>query len=264
MENPNFYLEGVVHDKDELKDFEGPLSLILMLLQKNRIEIRDISISDILEQYLDYLAKMQEMDLEVASEFVQMASYLMYIKTKALLSADDEEISELEALMESLEQLKAKDTLAAVKEISPFLLDAYQKGALFVSKPAEPLPSSAMEYQYRHEPEDLLAALLRVFSSGESSPPDIREILTAMPSRIVYSVRNKSRQILERLSIRNLTLKELYADCCSRSEIVATFISVLQLVSNGNIFVAYSRDGNDYEISSAGENIDDILDTIEE
>ena len=58
MEDPNFYLEGILHEKDELKDFEGPLSLILMLLQKNKIEIRDIRISEILDQYLEYLNKM--------------------------------------------------------------------------------------------------------------------------------------------------------------------------------------------------------------
>ncbi len=108
MENPNFYLEGVIHDKDEMQDFEGPLSLILMLLSKNKIEIRDIVISDILEQYLAYLDKMQSMDLEIASEFVQMASHLLYIKTRMLL-AQEEEVSELEVLLQSLEQLKAKD-----------------------------------------------------------------------------------------------------------------------------------------------------------
>ena len=63
MENPNFFLEGIVRDRDELQDFEGPLSLILLLLSKNKIEIRDISISDILDQYLEYLDKMQSMDL---------------------------------------------------------------------------------------------------------------------------------------------------------------------------------------------------------
>ena len=52
MDNPSFFLEGVIKDKDEMQDFEGPLSLILMLLSKNKIEIRDISISDILDQYL--------------------------------------------------------------------------------------------------------------------------------------------------------------------------------------------------------------------
>ena len=65
MENPTFHLEGVVKSRDDVQDFEGPLSLILMLLSKNKIEIRDISISDILDQYLAYLDEMQRMDLEV-------------------------------------------------------------------------------------------------------------------------------------------------------------------------------------------------------
>ena len=55
MDNPTFHLESVVKDKNELQDFDGPLSLILMLLSKNKIEIRDIKISEILDQYLEYL-----------------------------------------------------------------------------------------------------------------------------------------------------------------------------------------------------------------
>ena len=102
MENPNFYLEGVVRDKDEMQDFEGPLSLILQLLSKNKIEIRDLSIAEILDQYLAWLDEMQSMDLEIASEFVQMAAHLLYIKTRTLL-AGEEEVSELEVLMSSLE-----------------------------------------------------------------------------------------------------------------------------------------------------------------
>ena len=89
MENPTFHLEGIIKSKNEMEDFEGPLSLILMLLAKNKIEIRDIRISDILDQYLDYISKMQEMDLEVASEFVQMASHLVYIKTRSLLTGEN-------------------------------------------------------------------------------------------------------------------------------------------------------------------------------
>ena len=107
MENPNFYLEGIVRDKNEMQDFEGPLSLILQLLSKNKIEIRDIRISEILDQYLAYLDEMQSMDLEIASEFVQMAAHLLYIKTRTLL-AGEEEVSELELLKSSLEQLRAR------------------------------------------------------------------------------------------------------------------------------------------------------------
>ena len=133
MENPSFYLEGVVREKNELQDFEGPLSLILMLLSKNKIEIRDIKISEILDQYLEYLDQMQKLDLEIASEFVQMASHLLYIKTKTLLT-QEEEVSELEVLIASLEQLKSRDTLSAVKQVIPQLKEASELGLLYFSK----------------------------------------------------------------------------------------------------------------------------------
>ena len=71
--------------------FEGPLDLILYLLGRNKMEIQDISISLICDQYMAWLARRQELDLEVASEFVTMASQLVYIKTRMLLSIEDEE-----------------------------------------------------------------------------------------------------------------------------------------------------------------------------
>ena len=103
--DPTYFLEGVIHDKSEMADFEGPLSLILLLLSKNKIEIRDIKISEILDQYLEYLNAMEKLDLEIASEFVQMASYLLYIKTRMLLTIEDEEAqSEMDALIQSLQE----------------------------------------------------------------------------------------------------------------------------------------------------------------
>ena len=89
MEDLTYHLEGILKTKDDIQDFEGPLTLILMLLQKNKIEIRDIVISDILDQYTDYLNQMEKMDLEIASEFVQMAAHLLYIKTRTLLAGKD-------------------------------------------------------------------------------------------------------------------------------------------------------------------------------
>lgn len=158
MDNPTFHLESIVKDKNELQDFDGPLSLILMLLSKNKIEIRDIKIADILDQYLEYLDRMERMDLEITSEFVQMASHLLYIKTKTLL-AGEEEVSELEELMTSLEQLKCKDIYTAVQKITPELKSASEKGLLYYTKLPEPLPNVKREYEYRHEPADLFKAL---------------------------------------------------------------------------------------------------------
>ena len=80
-----------------MEDFEGPLDLILHLLSKNKMEIKDIQISVILEQYMEWMDTRKELDLEVASEFVTMASHLVYIKSRMLLSINDEEaLSEME------------------------------------------------------------------------------------------------------------------------------------------------------------------------
>ena len=92
MDEPRYHLGSVVHAKGEtLEDFDGPLDVILLLLSKNKIEIQDIQISAILEQYLAYLDEMKRMDMEIASEFIAMASYLMYIKTRMLLSKAEQE-----------------------------------------------------------------------------------------------------------------------------------------------------------------------------
>ena len=88
MGEPQYRLEGVIRTKDEqMEDFEGPLDVIFLLLSKNKIEIQDVSITAILEQYLAYLDEMKRLDMEIASEFITMASHLMLIKTKMLLSA---------------------------------------------------------------------------------------------------------------------------------------------------------------------------------
>ena len=260
MENPNFFLEGIVHEKDAMQDFEGPLSLILQLLSKNKIEIRDISISDILDQYLAWLQEAQSMDLEIASEFVQMASQLLYIKTRTLLASDEEEVSELELLMSSLEQLKARDVFASVQQVVPELKKAAEQGILYFAKLPEPLPKLGKEYEYRHEPVDLLKAMYRIYSrGGRAAPPDMT---AKVPRRIVYSVRDKSLQILNRLREGSADLGQLYRECSSRSEIVATFVSVLELCSIGSVHI--EREGESYTLSFVGGNVDEIMEKIVE
>ena len=257
MDNPNFFLEGIVRDKNEMQDFEGPLSLILQLLSKNKIEIQDINISDILDQYLDYLAQMQSMDLEIASEFVQMASHLLYIKTRTLL-AGDEEVSELELLKSSLEQLQAKDVYASLQKILPDLKKASEYGLLYCVKEPEPLPESRKIYEYRHEPADLLKAMLHIYSrGGKAAPPDMGG---SVPQRIVYSVRDKSYQLLQRLKQGNARMDELYRACASKSEVVATFVSVLELCSIGSIEIRPVD--NSYELRFVGGQVDEILEQI--
>ena len=121
MESPVFKLEKVVHSRsEEMQDFEGPLDLILFLLGKNKLEIQDISISLICGQYIAWLEDRQRMDLEVASEFVIMASHLVYLKTRMLLSIEDDEAkSEMDALLQSLEERRRSENYVRVEGTGP-------------------------------------------------------------------------------------------------------------------------------------------------
>ena len=122
MDSPVFKLERVVHNREGLEDFEGPLDLILFLLSKNKIEIQDIPIALILEQYLAYLERRQQMDLEVASEFITMAAQLMFIKTRMLLSLEDEEAqSEMDLLIQSLEARRSSEIYGSVRAAAALL-----------------------------------------------------------------------------------------------------------------------------------------------
>lgn len=258
MDNPSFFLEGVVRDKDELQNFEGPLSLILLLLSKNKIEIRDISISDILDQYLEYLDKMQSMDLEIASEFVQMAAHLLYIKTRTLL-AGDEEVSELEVLMASLEQLKCRDIFASIQKVLPELKRASEIGCC-----TSPRCRSLSRHRARSMPTGMSRSTcsrrcIHLLRGGRSPEPDIS---AAVPKRIIYSVRDKSLQILHRLRDGCASLNEIYRDCRSRSEVVAAFMSILELCSMGSIHI--SRGENDYSLEFVGGDMDSIMTKIVE
>ena len=191
IQEPSYHLEGVVHARDELEDFTGPLDLILMLLAKDKIEIRDIQISQLLDQYLAYLQKMQEMDLEIASEFVQMASHLMYIKTKMLLT-EEKEPTELEVLVSALEQLKNRDAIAAVREVAPEIGQLAEVGMKMQTR--GPLPLPERPYDYRHTPAELLSALAQILlrGTGESAPEENETLCRAEADHIQRSGKERT------------------------------------------------------------------------
>ena len=117
MEEPKYHLEGALRRKNEMpEDFEGPLDVILQLLSKNKIEIQNVSITAILEQYLAYLDERKRLDMEIASEFIAMASHLMLIKTKMLLSASEqaEAETELDLLRKTLAERQRKEAFEKI------------------------------------------------------------------------------------------------------------------------------------------------------
>ena len=250
MEAPVFRLEGIVKTKDDMSDFEGPLTLILQLLSKDRIEIRDISVSAILEQYLAFLDEMATLDLDIASEFVAMASHLTYIKTKMLLSGGDEEISELEQLISSLEELQRGDVYLQIKEIAQTLSGMYTRDGVLITSPPEYLAVDS-EYKYIHVSTDLLEAFFRVLGREDIRLSSMNPREAVYPQKVTFSIPEKIAEILDKLKeVGVMPVNELFYSSGSRTELIATLVAVLELCKVGSVFLTGSVD--DLEISYTG------------
>lgn len=232
MDEPRYHLTGVMRRQDALpEDFDGPLDVILLLLSKNKIEIQDVSITSILEQYLAYLDEMKRLDMEIASEFIAMASHLMLIKTKMLLSAAEREeaLSEMELLIRSLEERQRADALEQIRTAMSYLEPRNEIGCNSFVKQPEPYEVDKT-YRYQHEPSDLLQAFAAIAERSERAlPPPVsnfRGIVGAEP----YPVTKKAAQVLKKLLMRGVAkFRSLFKGSRSRSEIVATFLAVLEL-----------------------------------
>ncbi len=239
METPVYHLEHVVKVKEELEDFNGPLDLILHLLSKNKMEIADIQIALILDQYLDWMERRKKLDLEVASEFVAMASQLIFIKTRMLLNLHDEEAtSELEQLQQVLEAHRRHENYLRIKAVSGALGRRYLVGQDYMDKPPESLPQQK-DYRYVHQPEDLLKGIKNAMVRGDAKAlPPFRNFV-GIVGREPYPVAGKASEVIRRLLRSGVTrFRALFRGSRSRSEIVATFLAVLELCKNRKINLA--------------------------
>lgn len=194
------------------------------------MEIKDIQISVILDQYLAWMNQRKRMDLEVASDFVTMASQLVFIKSRMLLSLHDEEaMSEMEQLIASLEEHQRRDTYLRVRAVLPALGARYEVGRDCLTRDPEPLPEETM-YRYRHKKDDLRRAMAGVMERlGHRIPPPVRAF-EGIVGREPYPVQDKAAELLRRLVQFGVTgFHALFQGNRSRSEVVATFIAVLEL-----------------------------------
>ena len=200
MDGPIYHLERVVKVKTEdLEDFVGPLDLILHLLNKNKMEIKDIQISLILDQYLQWMSQRKELDLEVASEFVTMASHLVYIKTRMLLSIHDEEaLSEMEQLIATLEAHQRNENYLKIREVVPQLDRRYSVGRDCLTKAPEAVRPDRT-YRYVHPKEDLQRAMQAVLSRTDHKLPPPMSAFQGIVGREPYPVAEKAAELIQRL-----------------------------------------------------------------
>ena len=238
MGEPQYRLEGIVRTRtEEMEDFEGPLDVIFLLLSKNKIEIQDVSITAILEQYLAYLEEMKRLDMEIASGFITMASHLMLIKTKMLLSAAEqaEAESELELLRQSLADRQRKEAMEQIRLAVTALEPRNEIGRCIFTKDPEPLRREK-GYRYQHSPKDLIRALDMIAERNQRQLPPPTVNFQGIVGKEPYPVTRKSGEVLRQLILRGVEkLKNLFRGNRSRSEIVATFLAILELCKTNSV-----------------------------
>ena len=238
MSEPRYHLEGIVHSRNEAyEDFEGPLDVIFLLLSKNKIEIQDVSITAILEQYLAYLDEMKRLDMEIASEFITMASHLMLIKTKMLLSAAEaaEAENELDLLRQSLIERQRREAMEQIRMAITVLEPRNEIGRCLFTKEPEPLRRDTT-YRYQHEPADMLRALDEISERNQRRLPPPTVNFKGIVGKEPYPVTKKATEVIKTLFLRGIErLKNLFKGNRSRSEIVATFLAILELCKTNSV-----------------------------
>ena len=251
MGEPKYRLEGIVHTRDNvMEDFEGPLDVIFLLLSKNKIDIQDVSITAILEQYLAYLDEMKRLDMEIASEFIAMASHLMLIKTKMLLSAAEaaEAESELDLLRQSLIDRQRKEAMEQIRMAIVVLEPRNDVGRCMFVKEPEPLRRDNT-YRYQHAPEDLLRALDNIAERNQKRLPPPTVNFKGIVGKEPYPVTKKAKELVRTLVLKGIQkLRSLFKGNRSRSEIVATFLAVLELCKTNNLSIEDSESGENPDI----------------
>ena len=259
LEALTFHLDNVVKSRDDMADFDGPLDLILHLLSKNKVEIKDIQISSLLEQYLAWMARREELNLEIASEFVTMAAHLVYIKSRMLLSIHDEEaMSEMELLIASLEERQRHESYAKIKGVTDYFGRRYEVGRDLLPKVPEHIPVDKT-YRYSHDRDDLLRAMRSVLDRSDNRLPPPMAAFEGIVGREPYPVSDKAKSIVERLLQFGVSrFRALFRTSRSRSEVVATFLAVLELCKANRVRLAGTAE--DCTVTCTGEGLEDNLD----
>ncbi len=215
----------------KLPDFEGPLDLLLFLVQKNKLNIYDIPIAEVLEQYLAAIKEMKEYNMDVASEFLEMAARLVHIKSVMLLPRYEEETEELKR--ELTGQLIEYQLC---QQMARRLATDYIGGELFVREPTEIEPD--LTYRRTHQPVEMLDAFLAAAGRGKRRMPPPAQAFSGIVARKIVSVSSRIAYVLRRLYTRkSVKYHSLFEKAESKSEMVATFLALLELIKSKRISV---------------------------
>ncbi len=229
----------------KLSQFEGPLDLLLHLVGKAKIDLKDIFVSQITEQYLQHMEEINELDMDRASDFLNMAANLLFIKSRSLLPVKrDEPEDGIDPEQELIERLRAyqlyKEAGKKLSELEGGARDIFYK-----------LPEELYDEQEivieGVETDDLYLAFLEILQRKKAERPEPEKVEIHKDS---FSIRAKKADILSRLRARrSVTFSELFERDASAMEMAVTFIALLELWHVRKITVEQRRQFADIMLS---------------
>ena len=231
----------------KLEAFEGPLDLLLMLIKKNKVSIYDIPIATILDQYLEVMRSMEEMDLEVSSEFLVLAATLLQIKSKMLLPKDNEEEEEdprTELVRRLLEYQQIKESIAFFREHENSDVGLFFKLPDVIERPPAEMNYSKMTL------ENLFEAYKVSFVKMERKLPPPKRSFSGIVGHEKVSIREKVRKIWNRLIEKGKVMfKDIFKNVKSKPEAVASFLAVLEMIKMNKIVVEDTDVKGEYSVT---------------
>ncbi|MBR6029081.1 MAG: segregation/condensation protein A [Clostridia bacterium] len=223
-----------------LKDFDGPLDLLLHLVTKAQVDIRDIFVSQITEQYIAFVHAAEDLDMDGVSDFLVMAATLLEIKSRALLprpprAEEDEEDPEAELIRRLEEYKRFRETAVAMKGFEN------AARALFTKLPDEfPLPPPEVEL-VGLTLEGLTEALMRVLSRKppQEEPPETNRYAPRDIRRDEHTVQECMLTLLRRVRHKPcIRFEEAFSEAPTREEVVTCFLALLELLRLGKMHIA--------------------------
>lgn len=217
----------------KLENFEGPLDLLCHLIDKNKMDIYDIKISEIADQYIEYINKAEEMNLEITSEFLVMASALLYIKSKGLLPKqveDEEELTEEQLIARIIEYKKYKEITKRLRENYIQFSNRFYK----LQEPIE-LPKQKLEKEYTKEviPEIYNNIVERNKTRLNQNAENIKKIAITDTYTVASKVKEMFRALLKK---PKFVFNKMYTlSKCNKVEVVTAFSGLLELTRRDKV-----------------------------
>jgi len=228
----------------KLEVFEGPLDLLLHLIKISEVDISDIPIATITEQYLEYLDLLRALDINVAGDFLVLASTLMYIKSRMLLPKQEDDAEEIEDPREEIvrsltEYMQLKEAANELASRDILYRDVFKRGTETNGK--------------RREEEDINAAEVSLYELMDAFKKVMKSRYPGIVLRFraeTWSVKKKMVEIMKRLKGKgNLYFGDLFPRNGSVSELIATFLALLELIKTGSINVFQDKEGGDIRLT---------------